>query len=267
MATIAHAKPEKASGKVNYHTRTSTAEILIDAGGIAGNRVDPELNPVVVDLEDVRDANIDLQFTRDGLTFVRAPSKIESFRDLDAVKEAYDAELGELLAVETGGSEIVVFDHTLRIDDQGKRPPARHVHGDYNADSAQQRLVDILGEARAAAWAAGHFAIINVWRPIENVVEQAPLTFAHPATVAVDDWIDIDIVYPDRRGQITGLVWRPTHRWLYLSRMRPDEAAIFRVYDNGGRAAVAHSAAELLDDAGKSSPRQSIESRTLVRFK
>lgn len=266
MSLEQQALNEHVHGRINYHTRTATPEIVIDADGIPGNRIDPELEPVIVELHDARNTNVDLDFHSDGLSFVRAPTSVGTFRDPGAVRDTYDRELTELLRAETGATEVVVFDHTVRIDDEGTRPPARHVHGDYNAASAQRRLIDILGESRATEWGGGHFAIVNVWRPIECVVEQVPLAFADPKTVAASDWIDIDIVYPDRRGQITGLVRQPTHRWIYLSRMRPDEAAIFSVYDNRGRPAIAHSAVELLNDRDNVCPRRSIESRTLVRF-
>lgn len=266
MSLMPHAQNQHVHGRVNYHVLTAKPEIVIDADGIAGNRIDPELESAVVELHDARDKNVDLNFIEDGLVFVRSATTVESFRDQQGIRDTYESELMKLLQTEAGAAEVAVFDHTVRMDDEGARPPARHVHGDYNVASAQRRLIDILGESRAKEWDRGHFAIVNLWRPIQCIVEQAPLAFADPKTVAASDWMDVDIVYPDRRGQITGLIRQPRHRWIYLSRMRPDEVAIFSVYDNRGRPPVAHSAVELLNAAANICPRRSIESRALIRF-
>ena len=48
--------------------------------------------------------------------------------------------------------------------------------------------------------------------------------------------------------------------------MTPDEVALFNIYDNRGLASVGHSAIALVEDASITSVRQSIESRTLVRY-
>jgi len=81
-----------------------------------------------------------------------------------------------------------------------------------------------------------------------------------------DDWMDIGLVYPDRIGQILGVAANPAHEWFYLSKMNPNEAVIFNIYDNSGRPHLAHSALDLPGDEDARVPRKSIESRTLVRY-
>lgn len=63
-----------------------------------------------------------------------------------------------------------------------------------------------------------------------------------------------------------GLAANEQHEWVYLSRMTPDEAVYFNIYDNSGHPSVAHSAIDRVEDPGTSTVRKSIESRTLVRF-
>ena len=178
----------------------------------------------------------------------------------------YEEEVKSLIRQVAGITEVVVFDHTIRKHDEEIRPPARHVHGDYNDTSARKRLDDILSTDKANEWKQGRYCIINVWRPIDYPVEVAPLAFAAPESVAADDWLDIDIIYPDRKGQIRGLIYNPNHQWLYQSNMTPDDAVVFTVYDSDGRPAIAHSAVDLIAQPENARPRHSIETRSLARF-
>ena len=77
----------------------------------------------------------------------------------------------------------------------------------------------------------------------------------------------IDLVYPDRIGQILGVAANEDHDWFYLSQMTPQEVAIFNIYDNQGRPFLGHSALDLETRTAASCPRKSIESRALVRYR
>lgn len=251
------------TGWVHYHDPNEPRPtIRIDADGIPGNRIDPPLVRKTVALHDVRDQKAP-RYDTDGVVYLHAPVSLEPL-DTDESRARYDRTLESLLAEHLGVREAVVFDHTERRDDAGLRPPARHVHGDYTVESGAQRFIDVLGPERAAAWQRGHTGIVNVWRPLRPV-ERAPLAFALPSTVRPTDWIDIAIVYPDRRGRITGLLPSPDHRWVFRSGMTPDEVVIFRTYDSHGAPVVPHTAIDLLD-APDGPPRQSRETRILVRY-
>ena len=161
----------------------------------------------------------------------------------------------------------VIFDHTVRVDDPNSdRKPARNVHSDYSPEGAQQRLIDILGAEKAEDWSAGHYGFINVWRPVDASINSAPLGFVRPSSVEEEDWVLVDLIYPDRLGHIMGLAANDGHEWVYQSRMTPDEVAYFNIYDNRGHPSIAHSAIDLVEDASVHSIRKSIESRTLVRY-
>ncbi|MEX0309894.1 MAG: CmcJ/NvfI family oxidoreductase, partial [Tateyamaria sp.] len=166
-----------------------------------------------------------------------------------------------------GAREVVIFDHTVRTDDpDATRKPARNVHSDYSTDGAAQRLVDLLGADAAADWSQGHYAFINIWRPIAHPINSAPLGFVRPSSVDPADWILLDLIYPDRKGQIMGLVGNLRHAWIYRSKMTPDEIAFFNIYDNRGLPSIAHSALDMVEDPNVTTVRTSIESRTLVRY-
>jgi len=256
------------TGTVNYHVHKANRQAFeIDAGGITGNLVSPELVATDVPLADLRSGYASASFDTDGFAFTDLPTRVASFENGSGWQEIYDRELVDFLSRDLGAREVVVFDHTVRVDDpDAGRRPARNVHSDYSREGAEKRIVDILGAEEAARWAGGHCAFINVWRPVGHPINSAPLGFVRPATVAEEDWILIDLIYPDRQGHIMGLAANPRHEWVYLSRMTPQEVVCFNIYDSAGRPPVAHSAIDLVEDPDVTTTRKSIESRTLVRF-
>lgn len=253
---------------VNYHVHKNERQAFeLDAGGIAGNLISPELAPTDVELNDVRTSASPVSFSADAVEFAESPSAIRDFGDNNGWQETYGAELTALLQEKLGAKEVIIFDHTVRVDDpHAVRPPARNVHSDYSIDGANQRLIDLVGKEKAEKWSEGHFAFINVWRPVDNPINSAPLGFIRPSSVQTKDWISLDLIYPDRKGQIMGVVGNEQHEWLYQSKMTPDEVAFFNIYDNQGLPSIAHSALDMVEDENVHTIRKSIESRTLVRF-
>ena len=220
-----------------------------------------------ISLRDVKLKEAKVSFAVDGVSFARVPSKERVFSDDRNWVAQYDAELATLLAGQIGAQECLVFDHTVREDNPNStRRPARNVHSDYSPDGARQRLVDILGKERAAEWSRGHYGFVNVWRPVGQPINSAPLGFVRAASIAKEDWILIDLVYPNRRGHIMGLVASDAHEWFYASKMEADELVFFNIFDSEGLPSVAHSAVDLVEDPSVTTIRKSIESRTLVRY-
>ncbi|MGB0697419.1 MAG: CmcJ/NvfI family oxidoreductase [Rhodospirillaceae bacterium] len=258
------------TGTVHYHVHAPDRQAFhIDAGGVSGEVIAPELVKTAITLRDLRRGEATVSFAQDGLAFLQAPSAIASFETATESpwRSRYDQELSALLTETLAAAEVVIFDHTLRIDAAAaERRPARNVHNDYSREGARQRLIEVLGPERAEAWEGGHYAFINVWRPVGAPINTAPLGFVRPASIAPEDWILLDLIYPDRIGQILGLTANPAHDWVYLSKMTRDEVALFTIYDNTGAPTVAHSAVDLIEDPSVHSIRKSLESRTLVRF-
>ncbi len=253
---------------VNYHVKRHTAQAFrFDVDGIPGNLIAPELLPTRVAVTDLRTQSLNLNFETDGILFAEAPTAIADFSTASDWEERYNVEMESLLRDRLGAREVIVFDHTVRVDDPDAiRQPARNVHNDYSQQGAQQRLEDIVGQQRAREFRAGHFAFVNVWRPVAQTIRTSPLGFIYPQTVQPEDWMKIELVYPDRRGQILGVAANPAHQWFFRSNMTPDEVAIFNIYDNRDRPYLAHSALDMEGDTAPTSPRKSIESRTLVRY-
>jgi len=253
---------------VNYHVKKPTPQAFeFDVDGIIGNLISPELVTTEVTVADLRDANFKPNFQRDGIEFIEHASRVKSFKNGGDWTETYEQELKELLKSRIGAKEVIVFDHTVRIDDpDAARRPARNVHNDYNKAGAKQRLIDLVGEERAEIFSESGYGFVNVWRPVANTIKSSPLGFIRPTSMKPDDWMDIDLIYPDRLGQILGVAANDGHDWFFKSHMTPDEAVIFNIYDSEGRPHLAHSALDLPSDVHASIPRKSIESRTLIRY-
>ena len=252
---------------VNYHVHKPERQAFeLDAGGIAGNLISPELAPTSVAVADIRSESAAVSFASDAVEFSHFPSNVHDFSG-DSWRAVYDAELTAWLTQNLAARDVVIFDHTVRVDNpDATRKPARTVHSDYSRDGAEQRLVDLLGPDTADIWTKGHYAFVNIWRPLEHSINSAPLGFVRPSSVDPKDWILLDLIYPDRKGQIMGLVGNPNHDWVYQSKMTPDEIAVFNIFDNRGLASIAHSALDMVEDPAVETVRKSIESRTLIRY-
>lgn len=258
----------QATATVNYHIKSSEKQAFeFDADGIMGNLISPELVPSKVMVEDLRDTSDSAEFSTDGITFQHHKSEIQSYDDATNWQDVYDEEIKNLLKATIGAKEITVFDHTIRIDDpHSDRKPARNVHNDYSEAAAKQRLIDIVGQENAQKYSHGHYGFVNIWRPVENTIFTSPLGFIRPSSMHENDWVNIELIYPDRIGQILGVTFNEQHEWIYMPHMTPDEIAIFNIYDNKGLPSLGHSALDMEQNENVSVPRKSIESRTLVLY-
>lgn len=253
---------------VNYHVKSPEPQAFeFDVDGIIGNLISPELVPTDISVRDLRADPSSVTFARDGITFLKHHSRVSDFDQAGKWKHTYEAEIAALLRSELGAADVTVFDHTVRIDDQcAERKPARNVHNDYSKKGAEQRLVDLLGEAQAGEYAQGHYGFVNIWRPVKHTIKTSPLGFVRPVSMGAGDWMNIELIYPDRVGQILGVAANEAHDWFYMSNMTPEEVVIFNIFDNQGRPHLAHSALDLHEQAEVTTPRMSIETRTLVRY-
>ncbi|MBU3021637.1 CmcJ/NvfI family oxidoreductase [Aestuariibacter sp. A3R04] len=255
------------NASVNYHVRKPVTQAFeFDADGIEGNLISPELVTTNVNVYDIRKSESNIGFKTHGITFLEG---------LDAVpypfmaddEGQYNRQIAAMLRAKLGAKDVLVFDHTVRIDDENaSRRPARNVHNDYSEKGIQNRLIDLVGEEKAAEYHNGHFGFVNLWRPVENTIMSSPLGFICPESMNIEDWIDIELVYPDRKGEILGVTANPEHRWFYKSKMRVDEGIIFNIFDNKGIPHLAHSALDMSEEGAKNATRKSIESRMLVKY-
>jgi hypothetical protein len=128
---------------------------------------------------------------------------------------------------------------------------------------------DLLDPAEAEARLKSRFVEINLWRPINGPVEDAPLAVCDASSISAGDLIAADLRYPDRTGEIYMASFSPHHRWYYFPRMRSDEVLFLKCYDSlkDGRARfTAHTAFDDPNTRPDAPPRESIEVRTLAFF-
>ena len=209
-----------------------------------------------------------------GFVLVEHQSAVKDFFDPEELKRVYYPEVSELIRRRSGARRVVVFDHTLRSGDESEREarlvrePVLSAHNDYTEWSGPNRVKEIMG-TEADALLQKRFAIIQVWRAINQPIESNPLALADARSVAPEDLLIAERRYPHRVGQTYRLKYSPRHRWFYFPRMRRDEALVFKVYDSAkdGRARFTpHTSFDDPSTPPGAPPRQSIEARTLAFF-
>jgi len=216
----------------------------------------------------------DFSLDVNGFEFVRHASRMEDFFDPGQLKAVYYPEVEALVRQVAGAKRVAVFDHTLRSGDEAEREarlvrePVLSAHNDYTDWSGPQRVREILPD-EAEILLKRRFAIIQVWRAINQPIRSNPLAIADARSVAAEDLLVAERRYPHRVGQTYRLKHNPGHRWFYFPEMRRDEAIVFKVYDSAkdGRARFTPHTS-FVDPATPpgAPPRQSIEARTLAFF-
>jgi len=211
---------------------------------------------------------------RNGFTFVKHRTAVRDFFDIEELCSVYYPEVSSLILRLSGGSRIHVFDHTLRSGNESEREekllrePVLWAHNDYTEWSGPQRVRDLLPD-EAETLLQKRFAIIQVWRAINQPIESNPLAITDSASVPFDDMMIAERRYPTRVGQTYRLRHGAGHRWFYFPRMSRDEALVFKVFDSAtdGRARfTAHTSFEDPTTPPGAPPRQSIEARALVFY-
>ena len=212
---------------------------------------------------------------REGFVFIRHETKVSDFYNEDELRSIYYPEVEKLVKELSGASRVLIFDHTLRAEDDRTREekkvrePVRRVHNDYTEWSGPQRVRDLLPADEAEELLRHRFAVIQVWRPIRKPVETAPITIADARSMAAKDLVAVERRYPDRVGEIYHLTYNPDHRWFYFPKMQRNEALVFKCYDSekDGRARwTAHTSFDNPTSPPDAQARESIEVRTLAFF-
>ena len=231
-----------------------------------------ELKPV-----EVRNGRLitdQLSLDEQGFVLVEHKTRVTDFFDPAQLDSVYYPEVEQLIKEKSGATRVVIFDHTLRSGNEAEREerlirePVLSAHNDYTEWSGPNRVREIL-PAEAEALLTRRFAIIQVWRAINQPIQANPLAIADGKSVDMDDLIIAERRYPHRVGQTYRLTYNPKHRWYYFPEMRRDEALVFKVYDSekDGRARFTpHTSFEDPNSPPNAPARQSIEVRALAFF-
>ncbi|KAF4968879.1 hypothetical protein FSARC_3778 [Fusarium sarcochroum] len=87
-------------------------------------------------------------------------------------------------------------------------------------------------EPELPAFPAHAVWLLNTWSPLYKPVENAPLAFCHPATISLNDVLEVDAVRPDRVTGVRYLMYKPQHQWYWCSNQAPDEVSVFKSWDS-----------------------------------
>lgn len=227
---------------------------------------------VVRDARPIRD---ELKLDKQGFFLTEFETKITDFYDEDQVKEIYYPEMETLVRNVTGATKVLVFDHTIRVDDpttadaKKVRNPVRNMHNDFTIRSAAQRVKDLLPKEEAEIRLQKRYGSINVWRPIKGPVETAPLAICGWDSLEDKNLIPAERRYQDRIGGVLHLSYNANQEWFYFPKMTTEEVVILKCFDSlddGTAKWTAHGSFQPPETSPTATPRESIEIRTLYFF-
>ena len=161
-----------------------------------------ELHPMEV--RDGRSGKFSLD--ENGFTFVEHKTAVKDFLDPEELKRVYYPEVSLLMRTVSGAKRAHVFDHTLRSGDEAEREarllrePVLSAHNDYTEWSGPNRVRELMGE-EAETLLKSRFAIVQVWRAINQPIESNPLAIADAKSVEPGDLLVAERRYPNRVGQ------------------------------------------------------------------
>jgi hypothetical protein len=233
-----------------------------------------------VAIYDARSSIPRLSLDRQGFVLARdAEGVIPDFHDERMVMSAYYRAAERLVQRLTGAGKVLVFDHTHRSSSLSQRAAdgtdtaVDEVHNDYTARSGPERAREMLRRfaphENATQLAARRFAIFNIWRPTNGVVEQKPLAICDMQTMQENDFVDAELQWPHRTGYVCAVRYSPAHRWYYFPRQESYEVTVFKCYDSApaeGAGFGAHTAFEDPSSSPAAKARESLELRALAFF-
>ena len=248
---------------------------LMSVNHAEANERTGEFRSLQVAISDARSLPEPPSLDREGFALLQHSTRVTNFYDTTVVEQIYYAEVVDMLKRATGATEVHVFDHTLRVEDEAKRRahgtrlPVSVVHNDYTEQSGPQRVRDLLGPKTAERLLANRCAMVNVWRSFGASAERFPLAAADGRTVPPTDYVAVDLLYPDRIGEVYYNAHSNGQRWFYFPRMQRNEAMLLKCFDSardGRTRYTAHTGFANPHAPADTPPRESIEVRTLLSF-
>ena len=228
-----------------------------------------------VEIANVRPIADRFELDREGFALMRYGTAVKDFFDDDEVRAVYYPEMDALIKQATGADKVVVFDHTIRVEDEDKRvahkvrAPVGGVHNDFTLRSAPQRVRDLLPADEAEARLKKRYGSINVWRPLREPVENRPLVICGYSDIDDADLIASERHYGDRVGGVYRLTYNPKQRWCYFPDMMCNEVILLKCFDSltdGTARWTAHGSFEDPNAPADAEGRESIEIRTMLFF-
>ncbi len=234
-----------------------------------------EFRDIPVTLKDARRLAEKPALDREGFALGRFETGVTDFYDDDQITGIYYPEIDRFLKTATGATSVHIFDHTIRVEDEGKRTekevrlPVAPIHNDYTEWSGPKRVRDVMPEADAERCLGHRFTMVNVWRSIGASAERLPLAMADARTLRPNDFVASDLVYQDRKGEIFQVRHSTGQEWFYFPDMQPDEVVLLKCFDNDADCPARYTAHGTFENPladPQAPPRESIEVRTMISF-
>jgi hypothetical protein len=210
--------------RFNYSVDTGVPPVrYIDGPEMEHKAVPPQYREYEMVVRNGRPLRDTFALDTHGFVFADHHTQVKDFTDADECKRVYDPEVAALIKKHSGASDVVVFDHTIRIGDEqlqkasGARPPVKGVHNDYTEASAPRRLREIVGDAEAERRLQKRWAIVQVWRPIRGTVLVDPLGICDGRSIPQKGFIRVERATSTARVRCTTL---PTIRRMCGSTFR-----------------------------------------------
>ena len=246
-----------------------------EAGADAALNISADFETRKVNVQNARELQPAASLDRESFALAFHDTNVETFYGVNFQQRLYEQEISELVLEASGGTDVLVFDHTLRSDSaqvrarRNTREPAAIIHNDYTDQSAHQRVVDLVGARQAQDIFTKRFAIVNVWRSIAGAVRRSPMACCDATTISPEDLVASERRAKDRVGEIELVTWNPSHCWYYYPELASDEALLIKTYDSSTAGVATRTIHTSFDDPfspENAPPRESIESRLLVFF-
>lgn len=257
------------------HAQAEKPRVFMSADHAQPNERLGSFEEAAVEMHDARAltpaASLDVQ----GFELATMPTAMADFYDEARIEAVYYPEITAFLKRVTGATDVHIFDHTVRVQDDGKRAatakrlPVLIAHNDYTETSGPKRVRDVMDAATADRYLGHRFAMVNVWRSIGASADRTPIAVADARTMRTEDFLATDLVYKDRVGEIYQNAHSDGQKWYWYPGMGGDEVLLLKCFDTAtdGRARyTAHTGFENPDTAPDTPPRESIEVRTMISF-
>ncbi|KAF1935304.1 hypothetical protein EJ02DRAFT_361831 [Clathrospora elynae] len=240
--------------------------------GIAPTVEVPETNIVFeshsIVVHDLRGVHDELDLEKDAFKLLKCSHSVKRTASHEEII-SYAEQMAGRVQQETSADKVFMIDRQVRHPcSRNKMWP--NLTLDQTKDGGWKRIRRHLTQAEALEYLGGNYRvrIMNVWRPLNDVVEDSPLALCHPSSVEDSDLVAADLVDEKGSGETYFLQHNPRHQWFWTSAMRKDEIYIFTTFDSTcakiGTNCCIHTAFTDPTCRPDAAPRESVELRMLV---
>ncbi|KAF0642302.1 hypothetical protein FPSE5266_04039 [Fusarium pseudograminearum] len=192
-----------------------------------------------IKIADARGDERSFSLDQQGFEFVEIPSRPTAVSSKEAIEGDYLPQMERFLKEHLKANRVIAFDHVLRqVKPLGvphlredKRPPARNAHTDQTPEAAMSRL-QLYFQNEASGLVQDRVRFLNIWRPLVEPLEDAPLGVLDARTLSTQDLIAQDMVYSHYLGENYQVRFNPSQRWYYWSRMMRSECILIKNFDS-----------------------------------